>query len=227
MPSDNTHFKEQLDPGPLTDFHRELLEEQVEAEGAGHKSDEPDARSEPDTLVQASAVEALFARCSPDVFTESSRDAVDDYYDAGVALPLDLRMRLIKKSDEALRRRRLVNGPLPLLLQARRLEKDVNIDTVTDAIGVPAEVIRRIERGDTPISRCRPQSLASWVSLLSIPGADALRCLLLTLRPQGTAPPTLAADDELADLTARQRHYYGSFRELLGSPDESSARTRT
>lgn len=178
------------------------------------RAEDPEEVSEDD--VETAAV--LLSGLVPELYEPVVQRAADTVIHWEETPSGDLRKGMLKRVDEALLSRRVLQGPIPRLLWFERIQRKRSIQDLARAIDVDAGQLERAESGEESILACPPESLVKWIRNLAIPSKDALRTLYVSLsRP--SAGPAMAGKEDRRPPTDEEREYLHRVSELLGETE--------
>lgn len=143
----------------------------------------------PKVNASADALEKLLAEAGPGVFPEEVRREVDAVLAPGQSLEPSARQKLIEAAKRGTRQWHLrEHAALETLLFEARRRRDQDADAIAENVGIGADTIRSIERGESGLGAQPADIIASWALEVHIDRdvlGDALRRSLGTL---GAAP---------------------------------------
>lgn len=160
----------------------------------------------PDVDPTANALEALLAEAGLGLFDEDVRREVDAVLAAGQSLEPAARQRLIEAASRGTRQWNLrEHAALETLLFEARRDRGRDADAIAAIIGIDADEIRSIERGESGLAAQPAAVVAAWALELALDRdllGDALR---RSLESQGAAPAF--AGERRIDLEPKMELY--------------------
>lgn len=147
------------------------------------------------------------------MFSQTTRAYVDRLLSNGENPSPELRQRLTRAATRGVEHQRKQQGPLPILLTARREALNIDAGTLASDLGISDAEVYEFESGKRNVRDVQPETLVAWAQLVKTPSADVVpalrRALELTrmtaaqLAAGRRAVPRLSEDDiKLIDKVA-------------------------
>lgn len=144
---------------------------------------------QPDVDASADALETLLAEAGPGVFSEEVQREVDAVLAPGLALEPGARQKLIEAAKRGTRQWNLrEHAALETLLFEARRRRDQEADAIAERLGIGADTIRSIERGESGLGTQPASVLASWALEVNLDRDVLGAALRRSLGTLGAAP---------------------------------------